>query len=129
LSSHAPASIDRPPSRTGSASSNRTARSSRSENVLIELSFSFDRRGKKLIPIDLNTKSDGLVSYLNSRIPKDKQLDSSVHQIEIASLRENAPEPIASHLSDLDYSWDVMVEFMRDNRNAGKKVDFRFVIT
>jgi hypothetical protein len=130
-SGHPPVNIDGPPPRTDSASSNRTTKSIKTDTVLIQLSF--EGKGKKLLPLDLTKNSDEIIPYLEPYISKmsgGKQLDLSIYEIEIEALKENPPEPESSSLGDFDYSWDAMVEFMRENRASGtsKKAEFRFAI-
>jgi hypothetical protein len=100
------------------------------DTVLVQLSF--EGTGKRLLPLDLTKNADEVIPYLEPYIFKmsGKQLDCSIHEIEIIPLKEDGPEPESSSLSDFDYSWDAMVEFMRDNRAGGvsKKAEFRFAI-
>jgi hypothetical protein len=132
-SGYAPASMDGPPPpRTGSAASDRTARFIRSEIILIQLSF--EGKGKRLVPLDLTKSADEVIPFLESHISKmtaDKQLDLSIYEMEIFHLKENVHEPESSSLlSDLEYSWDAMVEFMLENRTEGtKKAEFRLAIS
>jgi hypothetical protein len=117
--------------RTSSASSNRTAKSSRLETVLVQLSF--EGTGTRRLPLDLTMHADQVLPYLEPHIFKmsGKQLDCSIHEIEITPLKEDGPEPQSCPLSDFDYVWDAMVQFMRENRigGASKKTEFRVSIS
>jgi hypothetical protein len=100
------------------------------ETVVVQLSF--EGTGRRLLPLDLTKNADQVIPYLEPHILKmsGKQLDRSIHEIEIIPLKEDGPEPESSSLGDLDYCWGAMVEFMRENRASGasKKAEFRFAI-
>jgi hypothetical protein len=126
-------SMDRPPSRPESASSTRATRVSRLEIVLVQLSF--ERAGSRLLPLDLTKNGDAIIPYLESQVVKmggGKQLNRSIHEIEITTLKGNDPKSQSCSLDEelFDYVWEGMVEFMRDNRASGanKKAEFRLDI-
>ncbi len=130
--SQPPSIMDRPPSRPQSASSTRTTKASKLDTVLVQLSF--EGMGKRLLPLDLTKNGDEIIPYLEPHILKmsGKQLDRSIHEMEITSLKENDSGSQSSSLSEdgFDYVWDAMVEFMRENRASGasKKPEFRLDI-
>jgi hypothetical protein len=93
----------------------------------VTVQLSFDGGNKKLcvFPIDLNTKSDGVIPYINGKVIKnEKHLDPSIHEMEISTLNTGARESTSSSLGDLDYTWDAMVDFKRENRTESNKADF-----
>jgi hypothetical protein len=102
------------------------------DTVLVQLSF--EGMGKRLLPLDLTKNGDEIIPYLEPHILKmsGKQLDRSIHEMEITSLKENDSGSQSSSLSEdgFDYVWDAMVEFMRENRASGasKKPEFRLDI-
>jgi hypothetical protein len=129
-----PSSImDRPPSRPESASSNRTTRVSRLEIVVVQLTF--EHTGSRLLPLDLTKSGDAIIPYLQSHVLKmsGKQLNRSIHEMEITTLKENDSKSQSCALDEeefFDYVWEGMVEFMRGNRASGasKKAEFRLDI-
>jgi hypothetical protein len=129
-----PSSImDRPPSRPESASSNRTTRVSRLEIVVVQLTF--EHTGSRLLPLDLTKSGDAIIPYLQSHVLKmsGKQLNRSIHEMEITTLKENDSKSQSCALDEeefFDYVWEGMVKFMRGNRASGasKKAEFRLDI-
>lgn len=128
---YSPASMDGPPPRTGSAASNRTARSIGSETVLTRLTF--QTKGNKLVPLDLTKSADEIIPYLAPSVGKiagNDGLDLSIYEITITSVKDNATEPVSSALIDIEYSWGAIVEFIRENRIDGfKKAECHLAIT
>ena len=102
------------------------------DTVLVQLSF--EGTGKRLLPLDLTKNGDEILLYLQPKIFRmsGKQLDRSIHEMEITLLKGNDSESQSSSLGEdeFDYIWDAMVEFMRENRagGAGKKPEFRLDI-
>lgn len=116
--SHYSTIMERESSRPGSASSNRTTKSSKQDNALVQLSF--EGKGKRLLVLDLTMHGDKMIPYLEPQIVKlsGKQLDRSMHEMKVTPLRESNMEPLDSPLAEdgFEYIWGAMVEFMGQNR-------------
>ncbi|KAN0102715.1 hypothetical protein V8E51_011028 [Hyaloscypha variabilis] len=116
--SHYSTIMERESSRPGSASSNRTTKSSKQDNALVQLSF--EGKGKKLLLLDLTMHGDKMIPYIEPHISKlsGKQLDRSMHEMKITPLRESNIEPLESPLAEdgFEYIWGAMVHFMGQNR-------------
>lgn len=122
--------MERESPRPGSASSAGTTKSSKSDIVVVQLSF--EGIGNRRLTIDLTKNGDEIIPYLEPHIRKissGKELDRSIHEIMIIPLVETVSEPPSSSLGEdeFEYIWESMVQFMRDHR-SNKSPEFRLDI-
>jgi hypothetical protein len=121
-------SIDRLPSRPPSAQSTGTANSSKSDVVTVY--FSFQGRGKRVLRLDLTKYEDEILPSLEPHIHKitkgEQELNRSVHEMVVTPLKGNTSEALTSPLSEEEFVWEAIVEFISENRvpGQGRKPEF-----
>lgn len=127
VSSRSPSVTEQPPSRPESVSSTKTVKPPRGNVVAVQISF--QRTGKRISALDLTKSAEGVISYLQPHVLKisGQQLDQNNHELTITPMKGTEADSQSYSLKEdeLDYTWDAMVEFIKENRAVeSKKPEF-----
>jgi hypothetical protein len=99
---------------------------------VVTVYFSFQGQGKRVVRLDLTKHEDEILPSLEPHIRKitrgEQELDRSIHEMVVTPLKCNDSEPLTSALSDDDFVWEAIEDFIRGNRLPGQSRKPEFLL-
>lgn len=101
----------------------------------IMIQFSFEGKGKRILPLDLSKTGDQIIPWLEPHILKmsnGRPLDRDNHELKVIPFYGTDEDALSTPLSEdyFDHTWEIIKGFVRENRADAENPtpEFRFVI-